>query len=522
MAEAYGPATGNGISRDTNLSRQRSSRTAGNRTSEPDSYDEAERSPTSAGLPHHRGDMMTEKAPTRHSLVPDTESLYRFWDRFTRKGKRKVGVMESVRNLLFSSWLNLLVVFIPVAWVAHFRGHSWPPQLTFALCFLAIIPLEHIFDYGGDQMCFYVGKDLGDLIVITLNNAVEATLAIILLTKCEFRLLQSTIIGVIILHLLLLPGTAFITGGARIAAQDLNPHATELNHVLLTMGVLSLLLPAAFFAALDQGVGVQPGAPAAGIASPETQAIFLKMSRGIAILLLVVYVCSRVFLHNPPGDDNALAVHPSAPKALKEEEQKFLHEDPEVSQYVLIVVLAVAIAIMAATAEWLVESIEFIREEGRIQEEWFGLFLLPIVSWSADGAVSVVFFIRYIIRFFTGHHGPPPTLAKARGIDLSIQFTLFWMPFIVLLSWWTGRTFNLLFDMFEVAILLGSCFLVNYVTADAKTNWAEGVVLVTFYIMIALCAWFYVGQPEIEEILGTCRVAGEEAAGAAAERRWLL
>lgn len=28
-------------------------------------------------------------------------------------------------------------------------------------------------------------------------------------------------------------------------------------------------------------------------------------------------------------------------------------------------------------------------------------------------------------------------------------------------------------DYFEVALLLGSCFLVNYVTADGKTNFAE-------------------------------------------------
>ncbi len=38
--------------------------------------------------------------------------------------------------------------------------------------------------------------------------------------------------------------------------------------------------------------------------------------------------------------------------------------------------------------------------------------------------------------------------------------------------------------MFEVAILLGACFLVNYVTADAKTNWAEGFVMISFYAMV--------------------------------------
>jgi Ca2+/H+ antiporter len=42
----------------------------------------------------------------------------------------------------------------------------------------------------------------------------------------------------------------------------------------------------------------------------------------------------------------------------------------------------------------------------------------------------------------------------------------------------------LLLDFFEVAILLAACFIVNYVTADAKTNWLEGYAMVSFYAMI--------------------------------------
>ena len=43
-------------------------------------------------------------------------------------------------------------------------------------------------------------------------------------------------------------------------------------------------------------------------------------------------------------------------------------------------------------------------------------------------------------------------------------------------------------DYFEVALLLGSCFLVNYITADAKTNWVEGLIMVSFYVMIVRAA----------------------------------
>lgn len=39
-------------------------------------------------------------------------------------------------------------------------------------------------------------------------------------------------------------------------------------------------------------------------------------------------------------------------------------------------------------------------------------------------------------------------------------------------------------DLFEVACLIGATFIVNYVTADSKTNWAEGMAMVIFYVMI--------------------------------------
>ena len=79
---------------------------------------------------------------------------------------------------------------------------------------------------------------------------------------------------------------------------------------------------------------------------------------------------------------------------------------------------------------------------------WFGLVLLPIVSFSADGVVAVVFFLQSIYDHLVGKEILVPSmLARGRAIDLSIQFTLWWMPFIVLLGWWIGKPMHLLFGM---------------------------------------------------------------------------
>lgn len=445
----------------------------------------------------------------------NNDTRQRFWAQFRGKDRRRVGWRQSLYAIVTSSWLNVFIIFIPFAWVARFHT-SWGHVVAFVFAFLGIMPLVKIFDWGGEQLAMYCGEDLGDLVIITLSNAVEATLAIILLLKCELKLLQSTIAGVILLHLLLIPGTAFLTGGVRILEQELHPQRTQLNHTLLTLGVLALVIPASFFAALDRS--------ASGAEGSEPQLIndhirneFMRISRGFAVILLVVYICSRFYLHDPPGDDNALRVPADAPKEAIERSQELAKAEPEVNPWACTLLLIITVAVMAVTAEFLVESIEPVREKGHIQDEWFGLILLPAISFSADAMVAIVYFVRSSLKYFFKAPPPPESIAEAKAIDLSIQFTLFWMPLFVLIGWWTGKPLTILFDLFEVAVLIGSCFLVNYVTADAKTNWVEGMIMMSFYLMIATAAWFYTGQPEIG-IMSACESVQEAlAVGAGAE-----
>ncbi|KAJ3826687.1 hypothetical protein F5880DRAFT_1610022 [Lentinula raphanica] len=471
-----------------------------------------ERQEQAAEEGHHSASIPSPSSPPsarpRPSPLTGKDGSDWFKERFMREGKRQITVLESLKAIATSSWLNILYVFIPISWAFHFTNHQnaeepeeiWPFTVTFAMSLIALVPLERALEYGGDQISLYCGKELGDFIIVTLNNVVEATLAIILLVKCELRLLQSTVVGVILLHLLFVPGIAFIIGGAKLIYQSLNPHSAQLNHILLLMGVLTLLLPTALFTTLEDSNAV---GTASSTSTDSIRATVLMISHGSSIILLVVYTYSRIFLYNPPGDGNAFRPLPDAPTALLEEERALLHEEPEVNQWVCIVYLLATIAFMAPTAEWLVDSIEIVRSSSQIQQEWFGLILLPLSSYAADAILALGYFIRTTAQYILGWKRPPTRVAKARSIDVSIQFNLFWLPFLILLGWWSNRPMTLLFDTFEVSILIGACFLVNFVTADAKTNWAEGATMVSFYIMIALTAWFYTGDAKITTILSS-------------------
>lgn len=188
-------------------------------------------------------------------------------------------------------------------------------------------------------------------------------------------------------------------------------------------------------------------------------------------------------------------VAPNAPPEIHEEEHKLVHGDPEVNSWFCIAFLLATIAVMAVTAEmvrssaifktlfcWtrltpiiqLVESIEFVREQNGITEEWFGLILLPIVSFSADGVVAIMYFIRTAL-FLKPEN--PPSIAKARAIDLSIQFTLFWMPFLILLSWWTNKPLTLLFGNGYFSFSLNPHFPMNRACRFLRSSSCPGGML---------------------------------------------
>ncbi|KAJ1300900.1 hypothetical protein OPQ81_003326 [Rhizoctonia solani] len=520
-----------------------------------------------------------------------------WWDslvwRLQGGGKPVPGWWDSCIAIATSSWLNILLINVPLAWTAALMRLN--PLLIFGLSFLAIVPLEKLSEFGGNQFALYCGETLGEFVSITLANVVEVNLAIFLLFECELRLVQSTVIGVILLHALLVPGVAFVVGGARVLEQKLKPVHTQLNASLLFLGVVTLLLPVAFFSAypnphelimanathegatpsvltpqihparavlptprqlnyvpeplsprprtpditaarhhrhraraeaveIDQTLrssdGVLERNPATSeeqyleksahsvAVSDETRRAIKKYSRGYAMMLIAVYILSRIYLHRHPlNDDLRLDRRPDIEHTEIEEKpviSNLKRKARVVGPGPVIILLIIVVGLIAVTAEFLVSSVEHVQQVNQLSSEWFGLILLPLISYSADALVTIVYCCRkaYRHRYSDADDLPPPEeLARGRSIDLSIQFLLFWLPMLVILAWITGKPLTLLFDVFEVAAAIGACLLVNYTTQDGKTNWVEGFLLITFYFMIALAAWFYNGQLSVFELL---------------------
>lgn len=50
---------------------------------------------------------------------------------------------------------------------------------------VALVPLERSLEYGGDQISLYCGKEIGDLIIVTLNKCVSSSTSLQLTNKLQ-------------------------------------------------------------------------------------------------------------------------------------------------------------------------------------------------------------------------------------------------------------------------------------------------------------------------------------------------
>lgn len=421
-----------------------------------------------------------------------------FWDRLTGEGQSTVGVKQSIIALASYSWLNAFLVVVPLAWAVNFIPNV-SHEVNFGASLIALLPLVKLLHYAGDQLALNCGKITGDFVMITVNNSVETVTAILLLLKCELKVLQSTITGFILLRLLLVSGTSFITGGMRRRSQTPCASQSRLNQTMLMTGAFALLLPALFYNILNRSSHLTSGSINVPNTVESLRRQILDVSRALSPLLLIAYACSCTYLHYPPGCQETVFTEKDPEACIEPCDMTTDEEKPEVNFWVSLITIFIIGVLMMVTVECLVSSIQPMKT--KVREEWFGLVLIPLVSYAADGVLVTVYFILSLFPWLGEPYKPAGSLAETRAIDLSVQFMLLWTPVLILIGWILGQPISLLFDLFEVVLLIAACVLLNCVAFDSKTSRAEGVMMVVFYFMIAITAWFYPGSQDIRNML---------------------
>ena len=140
---------------------------------------------------------------------------------------------NDVKHIAFSSWINVLLVFVPVGIglgaLVKAKGDKAPvsPSIVFAINAIAIIPLASMLSFATESVAVKLGDTIGALLNVTFGNAVELIIFIIALVANEIRIVQASLLGSILANLLLILGMCFVFGGLRFREQASERTKTE-------------------------------------------------------------------------------------------------------------------------------------------------------------------------------------------------------------------------------------------------------------------------------------------------------
>ncbi|USW54615.1 Putative calcium/proton exchanger, sodium/calcium exchanger membrane region [Septoria linicola] len=374
--------------------------------------------------------------------------------------------------VLKSSYINILLVFVPVAIIAGVL--DLPPGAIFVLNFLAIVPLASLLSFATEELSENVGPHIGGLLNATFGNAVELIVSVIALQQDQFRLVQASILGSVLINILLVLGCCIIAGGIRRSESKYDPTIASIMSALQTLAASALIVPAMLYWTMKRS------------AEGDTVDI-LQVSRGTAIILMVLYGFYLYFqLHSHKdlfqddvgGDDDDDSEFEGDPQGAAHKES---HQGGEIlGPTGAFTCMVLSIICVGFCSEFLVNSIESVVEETGMTTTFIGLVLLPIVSNAAEHVTAVVVSWKGKMN-----------LALLVDLGSGMQIALFVTPLLVLISWALDKPFSLHFQLFETVVFFVSVLVVNFLIRGGSSNYLEGIMCVGWYLIIALAFFYY-------------------------------
>ncbi|KAI1472874.1 Calcium/proton exchanger [Daldinia caldariorum] len=396
---------------------------------------------------------------------------------------------------LLSSPVNILLVAVPIGIVAGQAG--WDPVAVFVINFFAIIPLAAVLSFATEEISVKLGEALGGLLNATFGNAVELIVSIIALRDRQIEVVKSSMIGSILSNLLLVMGMCFFFGGivnmrdeaGRGQEQSFQSITAQTTASLMTLSAASMILPGTLFMIINHNSEEDN--------REERNQIVLSLSRGTAIILLLLYVLYLWFqlrTHHelfcaeagttPEPTQNGVTQLPNEAAADiiqhasvqdDDDEESEEEEEQHMSPWSAGAVLIVTTVLVAICADYLVDSIDALVERAHISRSFIGLILIPIVGNAAEHVTAVVVAVKNKMD-----------LAMGVAIGSSLQIALFVTPFLVVLGWIMNRDMDLHFETFETVSFALAVLVVIYTVQDGKSNYLEGAMLMALYVIIAL------------------------------------
>ncbi|KAF5388984.1 hypothetical protein D9757_005086 [Collybiopsis confluens] len=382
------------------------------------------------------------------------------------KAEGEPSYAKSFKFFIFSSWINILLVFVPLSIIAH--NLDFDAALRFSFSFIAIVPLASLLGTATEQMSVKLGQTLAGLLNASFGNAVEIIVGIAALMQDQLTIVQNSLLGSILSNILLdrhdrnhVPSAGF-----KFKESNFQVTAAQASSSLMTLACITLIIPAAYHSVKSPTGDLFVDPLSTDSTVRGTASGLLTISRGTALLLLGVYVAYLYF---------QLKSHAHLFQAENESEDS---EQPEMNVVAAGVSLLAVTVVTAFCADYLVASIEEFADRYHIPKPFIGLILLPIVGNAAEHVTSIWMALKGQMELTIGI-----------CVGSSIQIAAFVIPLLVVIGWISNHELTLFFANFETITFFASVFLVNTLIQDGKSNYMEGLMLITLYLVIALAFW---------------------------------
>lgn len=388
--------------------------------------------------------------------------------------------MKGSREVVTGSYLNILVIGIPIALCAKF--YQWDESWTFMASMIALVPCAERISFVTEDVAKYTNSTVGGLLNASFGNITELVVCIFAIKAGLLRVVQLSMLGSVLSNLLLVLGSAFMIGGIRYKEQSFNMTATNTYTGLLNLAVLALSLPTILDAThkgaggsheeivhLNHSVSSPSWLTANGDLEAEDRPggdAPLWYSRFIAVVMLVMYASSVVF---------QLVTHNS----LFEDGEDDEDDEPGVlGLWGGIFWLGVLTVFISVLSDFLVDAIQGAAESMGLPILFVSGILVPIVGNAAEHAAALTFAYKNKMA-----------IALGSSVGSAVQISVFVIPLCVLIGWFEDKPLTMNYHSFETATMLLTSMSVAILLMDGKSNWLKGAILILEYLMIA--AGFY-------------------------------
>lgn len=347
-----------------------------------------------------------------------------------------------------------LVIFVPVT----VGLEALIPErylLIFITSSLAILPLARWMGDATEQLATHFGEGIGGLLNATFGNAAELIIALAALRAGLHDVVKASIVGSIIGNVLLVLGAATLAGGLRRKEQHFNAVAARSQATMLVLAAIALILPACFQSAVG-----------------STRQGLDRLSVSISIMLLLAYLLSLVF---------ALLTHRTLFAGSYEPQEGKTHPKRARAMFVL----AIATIGIAWMSEILVGTIDPATHALGLTRVFVGVFIVAVMGNAVEHATAISAAMKGRMD-----------LSLSIAIGSSVQIALFVAPVLVLASLFVGPTpMDLAFPVGLVVLVVVSVLITAQVANDGRSDWLEGMQLLTVYLVLGLTLFFLPDSP---------------------------